>query len=90
MDVMEKKPAPKLVALRQAIAALPTPTPCAGLADEFTSDDVAELEQAARRCAPCPVRRQCRAAGYNAFHGVWGGLVVVSFPTRRYTPEVAA
>lgn len=50
--------------------------PCAGHPDRWTSDDLAELEQAAADCDGCPVIRECAAVGRLEKWGVWGGRVV--------------
>lgn len=63
-------------ALADALAALAAPTPCQGAdGDAWTSDDLDVLAEAAERCAPCPVREACRAAGRGERWGAWGGFV---------------
>lgn len=53
-------------------------TPCQQVAvrDLWTSEDPAELEAAAHRCSPCPIRDACRAYGiaWPREVGTYGGL----------------
>ncbi|EWT04652.1 transcription factor WhiB, partial [Intrasporangium chromatireducens Q5-1] len=48
--------------------------PCAGRADEFTSDDADVLSAAAAECDGCPAMAECAAVGHLEKWGVWGGL----------------
>lgn len=63
-------------ALADGLAAMKAPTPCQGPdRDAWTADAPEVLAEAAERCAPCPVREACRAAGRGESWGAWGGRV---------------
>lgn len=66
---------PAWVALTDALATLPAPTPCSG-SDDWTADDAGARAAAAVACRACPVVERCAAAAAStgeAF-GVWGGI----------------
>lgn len=58
-----------------AAALLVGPTPCAGRADAFTSEDLTVLKEAAAACAGCHAIAECADAGRFERFGLWGGKV---------------
>jgi len=65
--------------------------PCIGQAERFTSDDPADLKEAARECDECPLIAECATASEAEQWGAWAGRVVMpSWQSGRRKKESAA